>query len=301
MPDRKPNLHFSGMEMLSSCGVKYEFRYEKGIKTPHTVAQGVGLSTHDSVEHDMKSVLATGKLLEVEEVKAIARDTLVHKWENGEIEIDPDEAVRGEKAVRDQSIDSTVSLAELHRVKVAPHIQPTAVERQWVITLDGYPMDLAGRIDIQSGRQIRDTKTANKTPSADNAHNALQLTMYGLAAKIIDGEAPTEFVLDNLVKSKKPDYVPQVTYRNDEDYRMLMRRIERSIETIERGIYMPASPSDWRCSAKYCSYWKICPFAKRPVSVSMAGVYPTEQDLKTAVEHEQSKQLLIKEGGLNGN
>ncbi len=266
----KPQLHQSAMNMLSRCGQQYFYRYVEKKIIPPGVALVIGSSTHKSVEADLQCQIENGELLTVEQVKDIARDEFEGRWFKG-VSLNKEEGERGLKAVKGEAIDTTVSLAELHRVDLAPKLKPTAVERKWVVKLDGYPMDLSGTIDIQEGAErIRDTKTAAKSPVATAADDSLQLTMYGLAVKVIDNQAPQEFVLDTLVKTKTPKTVTQISYRTDADYQMILRRVERSIEIIDRQAFYPADPSNWACSERFCGYWNICPFAKRPVTITMS-------------------------------
>lgn len=268
---KKPQLHQSGLEMLSKCGEMYDRRYNRGEIIPPGIAQIVGRSTHKSVELNLAAKIRTGELLPVEQIKDIARDELEGEFQRG-VALDREERERGLAAVKGEAIDTTIALSTLHRTDLAPKLIPTAVERKFVIKLEGYPLDLAGTIDIQEGMmRIRDTKTANKTPPQADADNSIQLTMYGLAAKVIDGVAPGEFILDALVKTKTPKQVSLVTTRTADDFQMLLRRVERAITVIEKGAFQPARTTDWWCSLKFCGYAANCPFyQKRPVSVSMA-------------------------------
>jgi hypothetical protein len=265
----KPQLHQSSLDMLFKCGEQYYRRYILGEKIPPGIALVVGSATHKSIEKNLTAKIKTGELLSVEQVKDVARDELEGMWKSG-IRLDEEELKRGIQAIKGEAIDIAVSLSTLHRTDLAPILAPTHVERKFVVKLDGYPMDLSGTIDIQEGaKRIRDTKTAAKSPSQGDADSSLQLTMYGLAAKVVDGVAPQEFALDGLVKTKTPKVVTLKTTRTDEDYQMLLRRVERSIAIIEKGAFTPARPTDWWCSRKWCGYWDSCPFAARPVSVSM--------------------------------
>lgn len=271
MPEKpKPQLHQSGLEMISFCGVQFYRRYINGEKIPPNGALVIGKTTHRTIDVNLQNVIDKGTLLSVEEVQDIARDTVEAEWEGG-VRLDDDEIEMGIKAVKAGVIDTSVSLARHHRIEVAPTIRPIAVEKPWVVKLYGYPMDLAGQIDIDEGIRIRDTKTSGKSPAKDEADNSLQLSTYGLAKKVLTGTAPREYVLDVLVKSNPPKWVPLTTYRNEDDFKMLLARIERAIEMIQKGAFMPASPTDWGCSKKYCGYWQTCPFARRPVSVSMSS------------------------------
>jgi PD-(D/E)XK nuclease superfamily len=265
---RKPNLHTSALELLYKCGEAYQQRYVHGRKVPPGIAAIIGGATHTSVEANLKNKMATGKLLRTQEVESIAREAIEGKW-NEEVRIDDEEAQLGLKAIKKESIDTTIDLARLHHYLLAPVIEPVAVERPIVIELEGYPFNLAGKIDIQEANSIRDTKTAAKGPNQDEVDESEQLTTYSLFQKIVDGIPPGKVFLDKLVKSNPPKVLTVESVRTEADLEMQMRRFERAIEVIEKGSFAPTNPTNWWCSKKWCGYWHTCPFAKRPVSISV--------------------------------
>lgn len=267
METPKPQLHQSALTTLSNCGVQYYRRYILGEKIPPAVAMVVGSATHKSIEMNLAAVIRGDAMLPVEQVKDVARDELEGLWKSG-ISLSDEELKEGMKAVKGAAIDTAIALSALHRTDLAPSLMPTAVERKFVLKLDGFPMDLAGQIDIQEGAaRIRDTKTAAKSPSQTEADDSLQLTMYGLAAKVIDGIPPAEFALDALVKTKEPKLKTLKTTRTNSDFEMLLRRVERAVKVIESGAFQPAKPTDWICSRRFCGFWNSCEFASRPTSV----------------------------------
>lgn len=266
MPDQsiKPQLHSSQLSTLTVCGEQYRRRYIEGEIVPPSSALLIGTATHGSVEKNLRHKVQTGgELLAIDEVKSIAADTFSSQWDNG-VRLDDEEVELGEKVVRGQTLDTVVGLAALHATDLAPEIQPVSenhIERKFVVELTGFPFDLAGKIDIQEEKRIRDTKTASKTPTQGDADGSEQLTMYALGAHVIDKlPMPVEVRLDSLVKTKTPKAVSVSSVRTDDNVTRLLRRIERAAEVIEKGMFMPASAGDWRCSARYCGYAHSCPF-----------------------------------------
>src|SRR3990167_6950934 len=142
MPDPKPQLHQSGLDMLSKWGEQYYRRYVKGEKIPPAVAMVIGSATHKSIQVNLTSVIQGSELLSVEQVQDVARDELEGLWKSG-VALSEEEIVTGLKAVKGDAIDTAVALSALHRTDLAPKLQPTAVERKFVIKLDGFPLDLA--------------------------------------------------------------------------------------------------------------------------------------------------------------
>lgn len=267
MEARKPHLSNSAIDMLSKCGEMYRRRYIEGEKVPPGVALIVGKGVDHSVNTNLQAKIDTGSLLPVDAVRQAAMDSTVREWDSGEIALDPDEAARGVKAAKGAAVDKAVRLSELHATKTAPGIEPSAVQRKWTIELDGFPFDITGFIDVQEDvRSVRDTKTSGKSPAKTEADNSDQLSLYALAVKVIDGAAPREVRLDYLVDNKTPVAVSLASTRTDDDFRMVMRRVEAAAEVIEKQAFMPARRSDWWCSERFCGYAATCPYYRQAKS-----------------------------------
>src|SRR3990167_5757448 len=124
MPDPKPQLHQSGMDMLFKCGEQYYRRYVKGEKIPPGIAAVIGSATHKSIEANLSAKIQGGELLPVEWVQQVARDELEGIWKGG-IKLDKDELAKGMKALKGEAIDTAVALSGLHRTNLAPSLEPT--------------------------------------------------------------------------------------------------------------------------------------------------------------------------------
>lgn len=139
-----------------------------------------------------------------------------------------------------------------------------------------------GEVTIPSARLvIRDTKTSAKSPTpslldgADKpgvADDSDQLTGYAVASYVVDGQLPDMMVLDYLVQTSagKRYYKPTRTTRNMDDFQVFMNRLVNAVHAIRSGVFVPANAGDWRCSAKWCGFHDICPYAKRPKLVTIS-------------------------------
>ncbi len=264
----KFQLHVSGLNMLSRCGEQFRRRYIEGEKLRPGVAIAIGVAVDRTVTQDLSNKITSGELLPDEAIKDYARDECVAAFERG-IELDSEYAEMGEEKARATAIDTSVILADLHHGKVAPRLFPTHVQREWVLDVNGLPVQLAGTIDVQEGAlAIRDTKTSKKSPPADTAAKSLQLTTYALAVRQCDGKAPASVALDYLVHTKEPKLVQLVSTRTDKDFPHLMERIYQASVMIEKGVFMPAPIDSWWCDAKWCGYFNTCRFAARPVTIA---------------------------------
>jgi hypothetical protein len=112
---------------------------------------------------------------------------------------------------------------------------------------------------------LRDLKTKAKTPKENDADNSIQLTMYSMAVKVLDGVAPESIHLDTLVDLKTgPKLDVQTTTRGPDDWKALMHLVVEVNTAIEKGVFLPTTPDNWVCSEKFCGYWKdVCPYGRR--------------------------------------
>lgn len=262
------------MAMLSRCGEQFRRRYVEGEILPPGVALIVGGAVDRSVTTNMRRKLSGEDLLPLEAVADVARDECSQRWQAGDVLLTDEEVELGVAKTKGGSIDKSVRLATLHAKELAPSIEPTHVQRGFELDLSdaGYPARVVGYLDLQEGSaRIRDTKTSKRSPSGDEADGSLQLGLYALAAKVLDGALPARVQLDYLVDLKTPKVVTLESRRDDASLAPVLRRIERFIETVDRGHFQPASPDDWACSRQWCGFYTSCPFAARPVSVALNG------------------------------
>ncbi len=259
----KNQVHWSHISMYSRCGEAYRRRYIEGEIIPPGIALHVGIGTHKSVEKNAGTKIATGKYLPLEAVKEAARDAVNKSWDESGVTLDDEEKTTGVKILRGDAVDMAVSLSGLHAEAVAPKIEPAFTERRFVLELPGFPVDLAGAIDLQETverqRTIRDTKTRKASPPATLADESDQLTMYALAARTLDGAIPP-LALDALVKTKTPKAVTLMTTRTDDDLQVLLRRVEAHVNAVKNGVFIPAAQDSFWCSRKFCGFASSCKF-----------------------------------------
>ena len=270
MEEKKKCLHQSSLGLLWKCGIAYEYRYVKGLKIPPNAAMISGSGTHKGIEKNLISKIDTKKFLPLDVVKDITRDETKNLWNQG-IRLSEEEAQGGIRKAKGATIDKAVALSGLHYEKVAPLLNPTEVESEFILELEKYPYDIAGKIDIIEGnKSVRDTKTSGKCPNKNAADISDQLTMYYLAQKIKTGIAPEKLYLDYLYQTPKNKICKNITIptaRNDEDLKVLLALIEQAMLVLKKGAFTPASPDFWMCSKKWCGYWNLCKFSRKHTSI----------------------------------
>ncbi len=151
-------------------------------------------------------------------------------------------------------------------------------------------IDFVGEQDIQEIQHdgekellvIRDTKTSAKSPvpsfmdgndKAGTADDSEQLTAYAVASYVMDKKLPDKMVLDYLVRSNaaKPmvKYVPTGTTRDMNDVQVFLNRFTNLIHAMRTGVFMPANQSWWGCSSRWCGFFDLCPYSKKPKLVQI--------------------------------
>ena len=273
----KFQLHVSGLNLLSRCGIAFENRYIKRLPESKSPSLVIGTAVHAAQAKDYEAKIERGNLLPVSDVKDIARDSAIEEWRTGEVRLSEEDREDGYSGTRDESIDASVSMAAHYHAAAAPSVEPTSVERPWVLDVLGteMPIQVVGRIDLETADgAIRDTKTSAKSPKADAADTSLQLTMYALARLRESGTLPRKVALDFVVRTPKRHdlkLVPLESVRTAEHMHPLMERVVSAARIIHAGLFTPADPSAWWCSRKFCSYFELCPYAVRPVSVQITS------------------------------
>ena len=274
--DKKPQLHASMLTMFSNCPLAFQRRYgarfglwhEEEIRPPG-IAAAIGSSVDAAVNYSMiQKMDLEGGMPKLESVLQVARDEAAGMWSGGLLL--SDEEADSLKQTQGDLIDWSVMMSEHHYNEVADLIKPLDVQKNWVITLENFPVDLSGTIDIVEPGQLRDTKTTKGSVPYDFAHS-MQAVIYNLAFKIETGQLPKEFIFDVLVRKdlkrgREVDYKPATLIPQEKHFPPLFNRIERLcdfFENVRKGkatfpAVTPSTQSKWICSKAYCGYWPTC-------------------------------------------
>jgi len=265
-------LSVSRLNMFFRCGMQYYFREVQNISVPPAWAMVVGSSVNDAADRNLENKIARHELLPLDEVEAAARDSLVKRWRREGVVLDGEYKEMGPRAARAAAIDVSVRLARLHHREVAPALEPTHVQRYWRLDVAGADLTLSGIIDVQEGAaSVRDLKTSKKSPPVTEADDSLQLSLYALAVQTIDGALPQRVCLDYLIHTKEEKLVQLQSKRRAEDFGHLLNRIAAARDAIRKGVFVPAPVDSWCCSERFCGWWARCPYARRPMTVSMGS------------------------------
>lgn len=267
---RKPQVHYSALDLLWRCGIAFEFRYLKRMRLPPTSPLHVGRGVDHAANINLQHKIDTDALLTTEHVLDLARDRTRESFEDSGVTLAPDEPT--EIAARDMAVDKAVRLTKLHATQLAPKLKPKAVQKSFALEIQNFSFDVVGTRDLDDiDGAVHDLKTARKSPSKHAAAQSDQGTLYALSAWVIDKRAaPITFALDTLVDLKRETkLVTQSSTRNEADFAVMAKRIENAERIILSGAFTPARQTDWFCDLRYCEFAKICPYFRRPVTVAV--------------------------------
>lgn len=249
-------IHKSQIETFRQCGLKFKFKYLDRIKRPANFQQTVGIAFHEAVAHNFKQKIKTGTDVAEDEVLDAFSDELKRRVK---------ETDWGDSSPAEQQ-DVGVECVKAHHRKVAPSIQPMAVEERFLIkTNAGY--NLGGTIDIiEQDSTIRDSKTSNAHWKGDEVLRSVEPALYDFAFRHIYKRTSKKFVYDVV---KKPTSTMPATVKSIEgkvtkaDHRWLFEVVEVVHRSIRSGVFVPASEDSWWCQKNWCEYWSICRGKKR--------------------------------------
>jgi putative RecB family exonuclease len=247
-----PHLSYSQINTYLMCPLKYKFQYIDLIPPAFTSSALVfGSAIHEAVGAFYQSVLE-GDYLTVSQV----HDVYQQIWESQD----------KEKEIRFFNGDSGESLSKKAQSMLSvfveqfdPSMQILGVEEPFSVEINEGIPPLVGWIDsvelsFDGTVTIVDLKTASKRYSEQNVRSNLQLTCYSLGAQSLGFNGATQYRLDVLLKTLKPELVRYETDRSEADRARIVKMIKAVWEGITKGIFFPKE--DWQCGQ--CAYGKMC-------------------------------------------
>lgn len=297
----KPYFSPSRIDMTCRCGEQARRVYEEGERLPPGVAAMQGTAVHDGAAVNFRQKVETHQDLPRNDIVEAA----VAKFESesaGMYVLTADEASRGVSAVLGDAKDQVASMAELLADEIAPDYQPVLVEQTVRIILPDATHDLLGILDLADDQnRVIDFKTSGKRKTQAEADQSVQLTFYGAGHRVIRGTLPDELRLEVMVKKATPERQIVRTHRGPEDFRALANRVNSVLKTVKTGLYTPAPPGSWYCSAKWCGFWSTCKFVNANPQRTYSIAPPKEpvnlEDLKTKLAAASGPRSVPKASG----
>jgi len=242
------HISVSRINTYTGCPALYYFRYVRQIETPQPSYFARGRAVHGGIEYNLHQKIETRQDLPLKQVKDFAASCF------------DEEAKRTDWGFEDKgkTLDESLSLVELYHNKIAPEVQPIAVEKKLEVEFPGVDYSLLGYADvITEDRWIRDIKTVKRTPSDDAVIGNLQLCAYSLMYQMEYENEETGVALDYLVKLKTPKAKTLRTTVTDADHQRFLKIMEAVATNIEQENFYP-NHTYMMCGPHKCPYWDVC-------------------------------------------
>lgn len=246
-------LSYSGSETYLGCGVRYlRQREERHRRTNVALARGSAVDQAVTAD-DQRKLENGGGGLPPRDVIELA----VSEYEREFDECEHEEA----RLVIDAGKDSTAEVATLYATRVSPGTVPIESQPAIVASL-GAGLEVAGVLDRTVSHGPLDTKVGRKRAVFD-AQTSRQLTTQGILYRARHGRWPTGVGFDSFHETGGRWFWSRVwARRREEQYRAHVEVLRRVQEGIERGVFLPAAEGSWRCSERWCEFWRSCEYAQ---------------------------------------
>lgn len=261
-------LSATSLKTMLRCPKQFEFGWIERIKSPPSIKQVLGIAAHYGAEVNFRQKLET----RVDVPEDVVLDAYSTSYDMGleEVEAADEDPMKAK--------DAGAKLMRLHHRELAPSIQPLWVERQTQIRLIrqheegcdkgescscGWPYTATVDL-VDEARQVRDLKTAQRTPS--QGQHLMQVAGGAIGFEAETGEPASDLIVDTLIRTKVPAY-HQDRWGGPVDTPMrkvFATQVDNAYRMINAGLFPtsgveagPAGPCTW------CGYGpkgsQICP------------------------------------------
>lgn len=272
----RPHVSPSQLSSYFRCGEAYRRRYLEGDKIPPGMAAHRGTGVHRGAKVNFRQKIETFRDLPTDQIVEASVAAFEAALAGEGVLLTPEERSRGERVVIAGAKDETAALAEGFAKLAAPVYQPVEIEQAVRVNLPNAPRDLFGYVDLvaieaasleagaspeTAARSVVDFKTGSKAKPQTEADESLQLTFYGAAYQQRHAQPLKDLRLETLILGAKGVRRQTLTTTRDRrDQLAFVNRVNALLRGVEAGIFTPAPPGSWYCSAKWCGYWATCPY-----------------------------------------
>jgi len=241
-----------------TCPEAWRRRYIDGDKIPPGIAMVSGSGFHKAPEENFKSVIAGDGHLTVSDCKDAAATEYVRRLSEDGIYLTRDDAQKKNDLLAEGK-DNAVRAAGKFREDVAEKFEPTLVEHEFIIEIEGISKPVLGYIDIfTADRMLADWKLS-KAWNQDKTETADQATVYNEAIRQINGKPPAKIAFQVFKPLKKEvKHAEFATTRDSSDLASLVARAQIMERMIKAGDFPGTAPGHWKCSPKWCGYYGSC-------------------------------------------
>lgn len=248
-------LSVSSVNLYLSCPLAWKRRYLDREYEPPNGLMVLGSAVGAAEAHADQAIIDGAERPGIEDVV----DSFSDEW---------DERVEREDVVwRDETPgalkDTGTAVVQAFEQSVAPTYTPVSVEREFEVRFEGCEWAITGYLDMeQDDGVVADRKVKGRRLSLNEAANDIQPTTYLLARRAEGNPAPA-FHFHTGVRTKTPYAEVVPTLRTDRQLdnfadRLLLIAAEINWR-LENDVWQGAAPGSWKCSEKFCGYWRSCP------------------------------------------
>jgi len=259
MGKRPRHLSYSQVNMYLTCGMRYYFRYIKGLKIPPRAPMSLGSAVDKSCNHNYEEKIESGK----DVPESVLTDVFVEDWRARIEETD------FEDNKPDQFESDGLELVKVFRKELAPKTKPLQVQPKIEITFPNRDYTYLAYPDLIIGDPdnpiLIDHKTSAKMPSKNYADTLPQLTAYAGAYKAVHGILPIVGI-HQMIRPQKTNparALIAMATREDEQVLRWWRTIDRVNRAIEAEVFTPAAlttfgRANFECTPEWCGYYYEC-------------------------------------------
>ena len=273
------HLSHSSYALWVNCKEAWRLRYLQGRKEPPSGSMFLGSRVDDALSLYYRKILEYDERLNIAQVKDAYRDL----WHT-ELQAEEEEklGVDWQDMQPDGAFELGLQALELTFEQLVPKLgEPLAVQRRLEFTLaPGVTewtivcyLDLETRGHSPAGEpidQIVDYKVKGSLIGQPTADRDPQASLY-LAGRWLEGRPAAQFAFAQIGKPgrqrRQISAALTITRRTPGQLRASLARIALAAAEIDAyyrhfGSDRPwglADPTNWRCSARFCSAWPTCP------------------------------------------
>jgi hypothetical protein len=242
------------------CGLQYKFRYVDDLIRPPGVALIEGSAMHKALEVGLKEKMDAGTVAPI----SVMLDAWHDSWKKKKKEVK--DWGDGGKDKTERTIEGRAhSLVRQYHTDHLPQRNPTGVEQRFWTMIGETRTPVLGYIDLVdvdvvneiSGPTVVDHKVVRAAKSQSDADSDMQLTVYAQAT----GTPRVRF--DSFCKTKIPKIKTIRSMRTTQDYKWAASIFDSVAQSVSKGVFMPADPTGWTCTRKFCGYYDSCRGKKR--------------------------------------
>lgn len=268
----------SSLNSLFMCGHKFQRQKYYGEVELPDLGRTVGSTMHDLQEFGLNHIINNyGSFPALEDYQKMA----VHFFESNirekGLRLKQSDTAKGTvaaakkvsgfekiyeyKAVLDAKL-AVLEYAKLHFKEILPNLNPidtNHIELSFLLEIPNMKYKLKGFIDVVEDGKIRDLKCLSNTPKSISISD--QYVAYSLWYRTVHGKFPV-FIQDTLVKNKKPLYKPLEHTFCEEDIQILLEKMRRFEDAVEKESFSPSTYFGWWCGDG-CGFSSDCQYVYR--------------------------------------